>query len=155
MIIFKKIVDKFLKGRMQKNLPKAQYFLDNQIFADMQPYMPMVSGAFIQAVRLKSSALAGTGQVCVATGPQGRYLYEGKAMVDSQTLKGPRKILVDGEVILRFRKGATLIPTARPLNYSKSAHPMARDHWYEAARDAHIEEWKKSVRHVLIHGKAR
>lgn len=151
---FQKLFKKLLQKRLDANKPRAQLWLDNQIMNDMQPYMPMVTGAFIQQVRLRNATLAGSGVVCAATGVQGRYLYEGKVMVDAATGKGPRRIpLEGGEVIFRYRKGAKLIPTARKLTYSKSANPLAQDHWYEAAEKAHIAEWKDGVKEILINGK--
>lgn len=135
---------------LQKNKKKAQYLLDSQIMHDMTPYMPLVSGVFIQLTRTRSAALAGTGVVCAATTPYGRYLYYGKKMVDSQTGRGPRRMVMpDGEVIYRYRKGATLTATNTPLHYSNAS---ARAEWYKVAKKKHIDEWTDLVEEALLDG---
>ncbi len=140
------IVEDIVKDR----LPKAQYALDTQIMNDMIPYMPIQTGTFQNLVRMRSAALAGTGQVCAATTVYGRYLYEGKKMVDSATGKGPRPIrLAGGELIFRFNKGAKLMASDNPLEYS---NPQAEPHWYEAAKRDHYEEWKALVKGVMTNG---
>lgn len=129
---------------LAKRLNAAQYWLDSQIMTDMLPYMPLDTGIFQQTTRGKSAALAGSGRVIAATTPAGRYLYYGKVMVDSVTGAGPRKIETSpGEYILRFRKGAKLVPTDRPLTYS---NPMARPEWFEVAKSEHLQEWIDGVK---------
>lgn len=129
------------------DLQRAQLWLDSQIMTDMLPYMPMDTGALIENTVIRSRSLAGTGVVCAAAPPYGRYLYEGKAMVDSQTGKGPRRIVLPaGEVIYRFRKGATLTPTDRDLTFQR---PGAEAHWFEAAKRDHFDEWVAGVRKIL------
>lgn len=129
------------------DLQRAQLWLDQQIMTDMLPYMPMDQGALIEQTTIRSQALAGTGVVCAASPPYGRYLYYGKAMVDSQTGKGPRRIILPtGEVIYRFRKGATLTPTDRDLTFQR---PGAEAHWFEAAKRDHFDQWVEGVRRIL------
>lgn len=135
-----------LKG-MVKNTPKAQYWLDGQIMNDCVPLMPMVTGAFIAQTRQVSAALQGTGKVCVAAGVQGRYLYEGKVMVDAQTGKGAAPIITNtGELIFRFREGAKLMPTARPLTYT---NPNAVPHWFDEAKSRHLKEWQNGALDII------
>ena len=132
---------------LNADLRKAQYWLDNQVMTDMIPYMPMDTGTLIQNTVSRSRALAGSGLVCAAAPPYGRYLYEGKVMVDSETGKGARRIvLATGEVIYRHRKGARLVPTGRDLTFQR---PGAEAHWFEAARRDHFDEWVEGVRKIL------
>lgn len=142
-----------LKARIQANLPKAQYMVDTQVVNDMVPYMPMVTGTFINTVRMRNASLAGSGEVCAATGVMGRFLYYGKKMVDSQTGKGPRKIeLAGGEIIFRYRLGAKLTPTEIPLNYNKAANPMAGPLWFDRAKEQCYDDWCKTAKGALING---
>lgn len=130
-----------------ERVEKAQFWLDSQVMTDMVPLMPMQKGTFIQLTRARSASMAGTGQVCAAAGVYGRYLYEGKVMVDSVTGKGPKKIPTGpGEYVLRFRKGAKLVPTERPLTYS---NPQAVPHWFDVAKANHEKEWVDGVRNIL------
>lgn len=94
--------------------------------------------------------MAGTGVICVAVPPYGLYLYEGKVMVDSQTGIGPMKIQTGpGEYVLRFRKGAKLVPTGRNLTYSRAG---AVPHWFEAAKSAHLQSWIEGTERILNGG---
>lgn len=130
-------------SRINGNLDKAQYWLDNQIMTDMLPYMPLDTGMFRNTTQMQSRALAGTGVVIAAAAPYGRYLYMGKVMVDSITGKGPRKIATGpGEYVLRFKKGAKLVATDRPLTYS---NPDAVPMWFEKAKDIHGKSWVNGV----------
>lgn len=134
-------------GRFEKQYSRAQWELDNMVMTSMVKYMPMQTGTFINVTRGMSAAIAGSGKVVAAAPPIGRFLYEGKVMVDSVTGKGPAKIPVGpGEYILRYRKGAKLIATDRPLQYSKHKHPNATDHWFDEAKKNHGAEWVKKTK---------
>ena len=136
-------------GRIERNIEKAQYFLDSQVMTDMVPYMPMQTGNFIQRTRAMSAAIAGSGKVVAAAPPMGRYLYMGKVMVDAETGKGPMRIEVSpGEYIFRFRKGAKLVATDLDLKFSKAANPKAQKQWFDVAKRAHGKEWVKQVKKI-------
>lgn len=135
--------------RFSKQFQRAQYVLDGQVMNSMIPFMPMITGQFIDVTRSASAAIQGSGRVYAGVGPQARYLYEGKVMVDSKTMKGPYKISTGpGEYVLRFRKGSKLIATKRPLNYSKTAHPQATDHWFNPAKKKDKRKWIKMVKSI-------
>lgn len=142
-------------SRFEKQFRDAQYALDGQVMLDMLPFMPMIQGNFIHDTEIVSKSLQGSGWVCGGFGPQARYLYEGKVMVDSVTGKGPRKIPTGpGEYVLRFREGATLVPTNRPLKYTKTAHnPFVTDHWFDAAKKKDLAKWINIVKRIAGGGK--
>lgn len=115
----------------------AQYWLDSQIMTDMVPLMPHQTGTFINVTRAQSAALAGTGKVVAAAPPMGRFLYEGKVMIDPET-GSPWA-----------RPGAKKIVTDRPLKYSNlSAVP----HWFDAAKEKHMKEWVDGVKEKIGNG---
>lgn len=122
--------------RFEKQYNKAQFGLDSMIMTDMIPYMPMTTGTFINVTKAMSAALAGTGKVVAAAPPMGRFLYEGKVMVDEQT-GSPWA-----------RKGAKKIVTNKDLQYNKNAHPKATDHWFDAAKKEHGKEWVNYAKKV-------
>lgn len=95
-------------------------------------YMPYRSGALSGKLKFIASPVS----ITVAA-PYAKYQYFGVAMVDSQTGKGPR--LIPG-VGYRFRKGAILMPTSRPLEYDKTKHPEATSRWDEALKSREQEE---------------
>ena len=117
--------------RINRNLDRAQFWLDNQIMEDMSPLMPMNEGNFINATKAKSRSLAGSGVVVAGIGPMGRYLYEGKVMVDPVT-RSPWA-----------RKGAKKVTTSKPLTYS---NPSARPEWFEVSKKKRVKEWVDGVK---------
>ena len=118
-------------SRFERQYRDAQFFLDSQVMTDMVPYMPHDTGTFINLTRAQSAALAGTGTVIAAAPPMGRFLYEGKVMVDPET----------GSPFAR--KGAKKVETERPLTYS---NPKATPHWFDAAKKKHGKSWVKGVK---------
>ena len=71
--------------RFSKQYQEAQYLLDGMVMDSMIEFMPMISGDFIDRTRVKSTSMQGTGFVCAAAAPYGRFLYFGKTMVDPAT----------------------------------------------------------------------
>ena len=130
-------------------LNRAQFALDSAVMTSMVPYMPMQDGTFINLVRAKSASVAGSGEVYAAVPPSGRFLYEGKNMVDVQTgspwaRKGAKKVLVSqygGKTNAREN-----------LSFSSSTHPKARPHWFDAAKEADLKKWE-SVTQKQVGGK--
>lgn len=120
-------------GRFERQYREAQYWLDSQIMADMVPYMPMKTGAFINITRAQSAALAGSGEVVAAAPPHGRFLHEGKVMVDEVT-GSPWA-----------RKGAKKIVTDRDLKFS---NPKATPHWFDTAKKNHGKTWIKNAKKI-------
>lgn len=126
-------------GRFNKQFQQAQFQLDSTIMTDMLPYMPMQTGQFINETKARSAAVAGTGEICAGAPPSGRFLYEGKTMVDEKTgspwaRKGARKVLVSQY------SGKT---NAKPdLTYANGR----QSHWFEAAKKNHIKEWIQLVK---------
>ena len=125
-------------SRFEKQFQDAQYWLDGQVMNDMVPYMPHRDGIFINLTRMRSAALQGTGKVVAGAPPQGRFLYEGKVMIDPVT-GSPWA-----------RKGAKKVVTERPLTYS---NPKATPHWFDTAKEAHGKAWVKGVKRIAGGGK--
>ena len=109
----------------------------------MVPFMPMETGTFVNVTRAASAAVQGSGRVFAAYGPQGRFLYEGKGMVDEKTgsswaRKGAKKVLVSQY------SGKTRAKEA--LTYTKTKHPAAQAHWFDAAKEKDGETWIREVK---------
>lgn len=120
--------------RFERNFESAQYLLDSNVMSSMVPFMPMRDGVFINVTKSASAAMAGSGYVCAAAPPFGRFLYEGKVMVDPLT-GSPWA-----------RKGAKKIVTDRPLDYDKTRHPYVTDHWFYAAKSKDGKKWVRRVK---------
>lgn len=124
-------------SRFDKRMKKAQEALDGEVMSDMVPFMPMVTGQFIGVTRAASDAIRGSGTVYAGVGPQSRFLYEGKVMVGEESgspfaMKGERKVVTD-----------------RPLNYTKTTHPDATDHWFDAAKKKDGKKWIRMVKRIV------
>jgi len=117
--------------RFEKQYNLAQFALDSAVMASMVPYMPHDTGTFINVTKAMSAALAGTGKVVAAAPPYGRFLYEGKVMVDEVTRSS------------WARPGAKKIVTDRDLKYS---NPKATPHWFDTAKEKHGKYWVKLVK---------
>lgn len=120
-------------SRFEKQYGKAQYALDSMIMTSMQPYMPHRTGTFINVTKAMSAAIAGSGNVIAAAPPMGRFLYEGKVMVDEKT-GSPWA-----------RPGAKKVVTDRDLKYS---NPKATPHWFDTAKENHGKSWVKAVKNI-------
>ena len=120
-------------SRFEKQYEDAQKEFDSMVMASMKPYMPQNTGTFINITSAQSAALAGTGKVVAAAAPMGRYLYEGKVMVDEQT-GSPWA-----------RPGARKVVTDKDLQYS---NPKATPHWFDTAKANHGDSWVKAVKKI-------
>lgn len=137
-------------SRFDEQYKKAQYQLDGDVMNSMVPFMPMISGSFINTTRAASAAVQGSGQVYAAYGPQGRYLYECKVMVDEVTgspfaRKGAKKVLVS--------QYAGKTAAKENIDYTHQAHPKAQDHWFDAAKSADGKKWVRRVKAMAGGGK--
>ena len=121
---------------------RAQQWLGDRVLEDSKACMPLQTGSLQQRSHVEDD-----GKKVVFPGPYAGYLYRGKVMVDRDTGKGPMKIPTGpGEYILRFRKGAKLVPTARNLTYSR---PEAVPAWFEHAKAKHVHFWISGVREII------
>lgn len=126
----------------EARMREAQQWLGDRVLEDSRACMPHLTGDLQQRSHTEDD-----GKKVIFPGPYARYLYGGKVMVDSVTGKGPRKIPTGpGEYILRFKKGAKLVPTSRPLSYS---NPQAVPQWFEHAKEKHAQFWIDGVKEKL------
>lgn len=117
--------------RFERQFQDAQFYLDTMVMVSMIPYMPRVTGTFINLTKARSASIAGTGEVIAAAPPYGRFLYEGKVMVDPKT-GSPWA-----------RKGAKKAVTDREIKYS---NPRATAKWFETAKQNHMDGWIRGIK---------
>ena len=133
--------------RFEEQFRRAQYQLDGAVMNSMVPFMPMITGSFINTTRAASAAIQGSGEVYAAYGPQGRFLYEGKTMVSPSTGSTYAK----KKVLVSQYGGKT---RARELlSYTKQAHPKTQSHWFDAAKEKDGKTWIKNVKETAGGGK--
>lgn len=122
-------------SRFNKQYGKAQYYLDNQVMTDMVPFMPLQTGTFIQVTKALSAAIAGSGYVYAAAPPMGRFLYEGKTMVDIAT-GSPWAREKAKKVLVSQYSGQTA--AKENLTYSRDT---AKAHWFDEAKKQYGKRW--------------
>lgn len=137
-------------SRFDKQFQRAQYELDGNVMNSMVPFMPMISGDFVDITRAESAAIQGIGKAYAAYGPAGPFLYQGKVMVSPVTgstwaKKGEKKVLVSQY------SGKT--KAKEDLQYTKTAHPKAQAKWFDAAKKADGKEWIKQAKKTAGGGK--
>lgn len=137
-------------NRFDKQFQRAQYQLDGNVMNSMVPFMPMLTGDFVDVTRAASVAVQGSGKVYAAYGPAGRFLYQGKTMVSTVTgstwaTKGTKKVLVS-----QYR-GKT--KAKEDLQYTKTAYPKAQAKWFDAAKKADGKSWIKQAKKTAGGGK--
>ncbi len=131
---------------LDEAIQRAQYALDGAIMHSMIPFMPKVSENFIERTVAKSASVQGTGIVYAGVGPEGRYLYKGKVMVDAKTGKGPMNIPGVG---LRYKLGAKLKATERELNFNKLANPDVQKEWFLPAKKKDLKSWIDQAQNAI------
>lgn len=136
--------------RFSEQFNRAQFELDSDVMTSMVRFMPMRDGTFINMTRAESAALAGSGEVMAAVPPSGRFLYEGKGMVDPETgspwaKKGARKVLVS-----QYNGKAN---AKENLQYSRHKNRNVQSHWFDAAKKADGGKWVATVKKTAGGGK--
>lgn len=119
-------------SRFSAQFNEAQHRLDSMVMTSMVPYMPFLTGSFINETKAESAAMAGTGKVCAGISPQGRFLYEGNVMVGEKSRSAWAK------------KGERKVTIGKNLTYSNGR----RSHWYEAAEKADSDSWIRVTKKI-------
>ena len=140
---------KLKTDRIEGNLNKAQYMLDSMVMTHMIPYMPKVTGTFINNTLAMSQAIAGTGEVYAAAPPYGRFLYEGMTMVSPSTGSTWAKV-GEKKVLVSEFQGKT--NAHERLEYNDSTNAMVTEKWFEAAKKAHGKNWVEMVKKITGKG---
>lgn len=123
-------------NRFEKQFQEAQNWLDGQVFTDMEKYMPFRDGNMRNVSAIMSRSMQGSGRVIAGAPPYGRFLYEGKVMVDPVT-GSPWA-----------GAGAKKVVTDRDLVFDKTTHPRATDHWLDVAKTENVKSWVKGVKRI-------
>lgn len=101
---------------------RAEHDLAEHVEKDTQPFVPMLTGSLTQRTRVVGNAV-------IYPAPYARFLYYGKVMVDPNT----------GSTYAP--KGGTKVETDRNLVFTKSVHPQAQSHWFEASKAQNLKKW--------------
>lgn len=130
-------------SRFEQQFRRAQFDLDSTIMTDMESFMPKQDGNFINVTKSMSAAIAGTGKVYAAAPPFGRFLYDGKTMVDIETGSPFARPAAKKVLVSQFH-GKT--NAKENLDLSRGAHPRAQPLWFEVAKAEHKEVWIRKAK---------
>ena len=123
-----------IKDKLAEGCTKAEHIVALQVRKDTSPYAPALTGDLDRRTRVDGSKV-------IYPGPQSRYLYYRKLMVDPETGSSYAP------------KGGTKVLTDKDLVFSKEVHGQAQSHWFEASKAENLEKWvrvsDKAVKHDL------
>ena len=103
-------------------------FANSELARFCEPYVPSQTNHLAQTTRITSE--------CVTyVGPYAHYQYMGEVY-------GPNfPIRENGQIVAwRSKKRQKKHPTGRQLHYSQQMHPLAQDHWDQAAMAVHKQD---------------
>lgn len=111
-----------IKETLAQACGKAEHVLAVQVEKDTVPFVPALTGSLAERTRVVGNAI-------IYPGPYARFLYNGKVMVDPNT----------GSTYAP--KGGTKVLTDRNLVFTKTMHPQAQSHWFEASKAQNLDKW--------------
>ena len=121
----------------------AEATLAQQIAEDTRKYVPALTGTLDRNTRIVRNTITYYGR-------QLGYLWEGHVMVNAKTGKGPPVVPGVGP---RWRRGTKLMPTSRPLNYTKiDMHEKAGDHWMDRSERDNGRKWAQVAERSVKNG---
>ena len=107
--------------KIAQHAKKAEVWLANEVLKDTDPFVPALTGSFAGRAHTE-------GNLVIYPGPYARYLYFGKVMVGPPY--GPKHA------------------TDKDLVYTKTTHPQAQSHWFEASKAQNLQKWIKGVKKI-------
>ena len=125
---------KVLRQKLADAGHRAAHAVAVQIAKDTEPFVPALTKSLVN----RSQAVE---NMVVYPGPYARYLYYGRVMVDEHGNGPGHYIDKHGNEVLKFPKGSKLHATDRYLVFTKSVHPQAQSHWFEASKAQNLEKW--------------
>lgn len=111
-----------LGRRMAHASKEAKHAMAVQAAKDTEPFVPARTKSLANRTKVIDDTI-------IYPGPYAHYLYIGKLFVDPNTGSAWAP------------SGATKVITGTNLQYSKSVHKKAQDHWFEASKAQNIEKW--------------
>lgn len=115
-------LDESLAHKLAKASTKGEHSVAVQVQKDTSPFVP----ALTESLDIRTQV---DGKYVIYPGPQSRMLYYGKLMIDPDTGSAWAK------------KGATKVTTDKDLVFTKTVHPKAQDHWFEASKAQNLDKW--------------
>lgn len=112
---------------------RAEHTVAIQAAKDTSPFVPMLTGSLNTRTQVVGNSI-------IYPGPYSKYLYYGKLMVDPATGSSYAP------------KGGTKVFTDKNLVFTKSVHPQAQAHWFEASKAQNLDKWLRVADKAVKHG---
>lgn len=125
--------------RFDRQFAEAQKKLNELVVSDSTPYIPFLQGQLRSQVRYPDGIY---GSSVEWYAPYAHYQYMGEIYGDPET--GAGGYYTDGYGWWS-RKDVAKIPTGRSLEYHE---PGTGAKWFETAKQAHQNEWLKTVKRI-------
>lgn len=120
----------------------AEKILASEIHKLTRPFVPFLTGTFDRNSRVIDNVIE-------YRGDQVNYLWNGVKMVNAKTGKGPMVIPGVGP---RWPKGAMLVPTSTPLNYTTEHHAKAGPAWMERSERDNAKKFREIAEEAVCRG---
>lgn len=104
--------------RISQLASEGETWLANEILKDTDPFVPALTLSLSQRSHVEGNSV-------IYPGPYARYLYYGKVV------EGP--------------KYGPKHATDKDLVFTKSVHPQAQSHWFEASKAQNLKKWVRGV----------
>lgn len=121
-----------LSRRMERASEEARHAAAVQAAKDTEPFVPARTKSLANRTRVEEDTI-------IYPGPYAHYLYIGKLFVDPNT----------GSAFAPL--GASKVITGTKLQYNKTVHRQAQDHWFEASKAQNIEKWVRVAGRAVQH----
>lgn len=119
---------------MSRRAEKADEILALQVKSDTEQFVPALTGSLSVRTQVEGGTI-------IYPGPYARYLWEGKVMVDPKTGSA------------WARPGAVKVSTGKDLVFTRSMHPQAQSHWFDASKAVNLDRWLDVYKRAVTHGK--
>lgn len=110
----------------------AEHAVAEQMRKDTAPFVPFLTGSLDNRTKVEGNAV-------IYPGPNARFLYYGKVMVDPNT----------GSTWAPA--GGSKVVTDRNLVFTKDFHPQAQAFWCEASKAQNIDKWERVAQKAVDH----
>lgn len=126
--------------KFHANVREAQKRLNMQVVADCEPLVPFRQGALRGSVRYPDSIYGGAIEYNT---PYARYQYYGTVYKPNIPIKD------DAGNIVGWFSPPHKTPSSQRIVYHT---PGTTDHWFETAKEQHLQDWINLVKQTLNKG---
>lgn len=121
-----------LERRMAHASEEAKHAMAIQAAKDTEPFVPALTKSLANRTQVR-------GDTILYPGPYAHYLYVGKLFIDPNTRSAFAPY------------GATKVITGKDLQYNKTVHSRAQDHWFEASKAQNVKKWVRVAGRTVNH----